>query len=132
MAGISYQLFGYELKCSDKIYCNWTNWFEIYYNLSTVAGAGTLLVAVAYSCFDKKNIKVIKITSPIIVFIYSILCLTGAILPNKFLISYEFLVLFSVPIYIAMLIINCYQYIMFKKMIYKYYMILWLLLFTIA
>ena len=131
LAGISYQLFGYELKCSGKEYCNWTNWIEVCYNLLTVAGGGTLLIAIAYSCLAKKWINFIKIIALIKVLIYFILCLIGAILPNKFLVSYEFLVLFVVPTYIILFILNCYQYAVSRKSIYKYFLILWLSLFTI-
>ena len=131
LAGISYQLFGYELKCADKEFCNWTNWFEIYYNLFTVSGAATLLIALSYSCFDKKWITLIKKIALLKVLIYFIFCLTGAIIPIKFLVSYEFLVLFVVPIYLVLAAFNCYQYIVSKENIYKYFLILWISLFTI-
>ena len=131
LAGISYQLFGYELKCSGKEYCNWTNWFEIYYNFSTVASAATLLIAIAYSCLSHRWIKLVKIIALIKVLIYFILCFIGAILPNKFLVSYEFLVIFAVPTYVVLFIINGYQYVISRKSIYKYYLILWLFLFII-
>ena len=131
LAGISYQLLGYELKCRSSDYCNWTNWFEIYYNLTTVIGAGTLLVAVAYSSMLKKWVKRVKIIALIQVFTYTLLCLIGAFTPIQFLISYEFLVIFSSPIYILFLFINGYQYLTYKKLIYKHYLILWVSIFTI-
>ena len=123
LAGVSYQLLGYELKCRSSDYCNWTNWFEIYYNLATVLGAGTLLVAIAYSSMSKAWIKRIKIIALIQVISYTLLCLIGAFIPIKFLISYEFLVIFSSPIYILFLFINGYQYLTYKKLIYKHYLI---------
>ena len=131
LAGISYQLFGFELKCSEQEYCNWTNWFEIYYNLTTVAGASCLLIAVGYSCFNSKWINLIKLIALIKFSTYSILCLLGAVLPNKLIISYEFLVMFSTPVYIIFLIINIYQYILTKEELYKYYSLTWSSLFII-
>ena len=131
LAGISYQLLGYELKCTASDYCHWTNWLEIYYNLTTVMGAGTLLIGVGYSCMNRYWINKIKLIAIIQVFIYSTLCLTGAFIPIQFLISYEFLVIFSSPIYILFLFINGYQYIKYKKPIYKFYSVLWISIFTI-
>jgi len=126
LAGISYQLLGYELKCAEKEYCNWTNWFEIFYNLFTVTGAGALLIAGGYSCFKKTWINFIKKIALIKVIIYFIFCIIGTIIPNKFLISYEFLVIFSIPIYIILFFINFYQYLLLKNIILKYYIKLWL------
>ncbi len=131
LAGLSYQLLGYELKCRSGDYCHWTNWLEVYYNLTTVIGAGTLLLAVAYSVMTKIWIKRMRIIALIQVILYSFLCLTGAFVPIQFLISYEFLVIFTSPIYVIFLFINGYQFFKYKDLIYKYYIILWISIFSI-
>ena len=131
LAGISYQLFAYELKCSGQEYCNWTNWFEVFYNITTVMGASCLLIGVAYSCFHTKWLRLVKIVAGLKLLIYLLICLIGAFVPNKFLISYEFLVIFSTPVYLLYLIINIYQYLNTKSSLFKYLSLTWISLFGI-
>ena len=50
---------------------------------------------------------------------------------NKFLISYEFLVIFSTPVYLLYLIINIYQYLNEKSLLFKYLSLTWISLFGI-
>jgi len=36
-AGISFQMFGYVIKCEGNEYCHLTSWWEIIYNILTVS-----------------------------------------------------------------------------------------------
>ena len=50
LAGTSYQLLGYELKCAGRVFCLWTNWLEVAYLMLQAASASAMLIAVAYAC----------------------------------------------------------------------------------
>lgn len=104
LAGISYQTFGYEIKCKGQLNCSWTSWYEIYYNIFTVAAAGMLLIAISYSWMEKPGQQRAKIYAYLTPLAYSILVLVGAILPNRLFVSFEFMILFSLPAYLFIFI----------------------------
>ena len=130
LAGVSYQAFGYELKCAGRTYCSWTNWWELSYELLTVAGAAALLIGVSYSCFSKKWQKICKVIAVVLTIAYFALILTGATKPDKFLVSFELMVLFTAPVYIVILIINTIQYLRNRDKLTGQLVIAWLLLFA--
>jgi hypothetical protein len=99
LAGVSFQAFGYEIKCKGQMDCSWTSWWEIYYNICTVAAAGALLVAISYSLMGKLGQQRAKIYAGCSTLLYSIITLVGCMLPNKLLVSFEFMILFSLPTY---------------------------------
>ena len=99
LAGVSFQALGYEIKCRGQIDCSWTSWWEIYYNISTVAAAGALLVAVSYSWMHKIGQQRAKIYAVCSTILYSIIIFIGCMLPNKLLVSFEFMIVFSLPAY---------------------------------
>jgi hypothetical protein len=96
-AGTSYQAFGYEIKCSGREFCTWTSWWEIIYELFSGPGMNAFLVACAYSNTEGKFRKNIIAYALFNTIFYCGLALYGAIVPIKFFVSFEFLMLTSTP-----------------------------------
>ena len=93
VAGISYQAFGAALKCTGSQACAWTNGVELFYMILTVLSINALLVA--YSGFTKHKVQAnLQRLALISVWGYTILQGIGMLLPVKFLLSYEFMLLF--------------------------------------
>lgn len=95
LAGTSYQAFGYEFKCRGYEYCLWTSWWEITYMICTVAGIGAALVGVAYAYFSRRARRYWSVYSIVSTSIYVIVVLTGVLLSNRFLLSFELMVIFA-------------------------------------
>lgn len=105
-AGISYQIFSYELKCAGRTVCLWTTPWEIVYLFLYVISVKLLVVAVSYTSVQKRTRKYYVGYAWVMGLIYSVILFTGIWLPNQFLISFELMVLFLVPSYILMFMIN--------------------------
>lgn len=124
LAGLSYQAFGYYLKCTIQEYCTFTNWVELLYMTFTVISINALLIAYSYLTKNKKvqrNLQNFAIGS---VVLFSIFQGVGIILPNQFMISYEGMLLFLSPNIIIMMWIN-YQNL--NEALHKQLWIIWLL-----
>ena len=129
-AGTSYQAFGYEIKCVGREFCTWTSWWEITYMIIQVASLNTMLIAVAYSCTTgtlRKSLIVYAYANTLIHFGTTVV---GATLPNKFMLSFEMLVLFSAPAFLMLLIINSWNYINYKKPMDQILLGAWAILLT--
>ncbi len=109
-AGTSFQAFGYMIKCAGKATCSLTGWWEVVYNVLTVGGAGALLIAISYTCMSAKGQKWSRIYALYSTSIYTVICLTGAFLPNAFLVSFEALILATLPAYFVIIGLNIFQY----------------------
>lgn len=88
-AGISYQAFGYELKCAGRTLCLFTSKFEIAYLLLTCFSIACFLLSAAYASARGNERRVLIRFAVIDCIVYTALLLAGAILPVRFLISYE-------------------------------------------
>jgi hypothetical protein len=106
LAGLSYQAFGYYLKCTSLDYCTFTNWVELLYMTFTVISINALLVAYSYLVNNKKVQDKLQNYAIISVVLYALFQGVGIILPNKFMISYEGMLLFLSPNIIIMMWIN--------------------------
>ena len=115
LAGTSYQAFGYELKCAGRELCIWSNWWEISYMSIQVASLNTMLAAVAFSCTQGKLQKWILVYAAVNTLIHFCITITGALLPNRFMISFELLVLFTIPAFIMYFSINGWRYAKYKN-----------------
>lgn len=109
-AGASFQAFGYMIKCAGKANCSLTSWWEVVYNILTVGGAGALLIAISYTCMPAKGQKWSRIYALCSTSIYTVICLTGAFLPNAFLVSFETMILATLPAYFVIIGLNIFQY----------------------
>jgi hypothetical protein len=114
MAGISFQAFGYMIKCSGREFCTLSSWWELGYNILTVAGAGALQYAVSLTFGSAGCQKMSKIYGVLSTFIYSIICLCGSYRPDAFLISFDLMIAFTSPSFIFIFFYHFYIF-TFKK-----------------
>ena len=101
LAGTSYQAFGYEIKCRAREFCSWTSWWEIAYMITTVIGVSALYVGVAYVLSPEKSRRTVKIYAFISNVGYLAIVVVGIIIPVRFLISFELMLIFVSPVYFA-------------------------------
>jgi hypothetical protein len=110
LAGTSYEAFSYQIKCAGREACIWTSWWEILYLLLSVASLDSMLIAEAYSC-TSGNLRRGLIRYAWVNFgVYLAILLIGSLVPVKFLISFELLILFLAPNVILFLILNGRRY----------------------
>ncbi|MGL5908058.1 MAG: hypothetical protein ACRCZA_15335 [Shewanella sp.] len=111
IAGTSYQAFGYEIKCARREACSWTSWWEIVYLIFQQVSMNAMTIAIAYSCTTGLFREVLIWASFALSIVYTISTLVGAFLPKKNLITFEFMILVSLPSFILFCILNTYRYI---------------------
>jgi len=109
-AGTSYQAFSYELKCAGQAECLWTSWWEIWYLILYVININITALAVAYSSAAGKLRKGIIIYSIVNTAIYLAVIISGTIIPDRFMVSFECMVMFVFPVYVLMFIVNIIRY----------------------
>lgn len=127
-AGISFQMFGFTIKCEGKEYCHLTSWWEIAYNILTVWASAALLMAIAYSFLNKNKQRLSKYYGLVLSIIYPVICIYGAVIPNQFLLSFECMILFTVPTYLFIIVFFVVLYFKNKNTIVKKYLSTWILL----
>jgi hypothetical protein len=110
LAGTSYEAFSYVIKCAGRSACIWTSWWEIVYLLFSVASLNAMLVAEAFTCAVGKLRRGLIVYAMVSMAAYSLVLLIGSLVPIKFLISFELLVLFGVPNLVIFLILNGMRY----------------------
>lgn len=101
LAGVSYQAFSFEIKCRGYDYCLWTSWWEISYMICTVAGVGAAFIAVAYSVLSFKARSAWTAYALASTLIYIGVSFFGIITANRFLISFEMMIIFVLIGFIA-------------------------------
>ena len=116
-AGISYQVFSYELKCAGQEVCLWTTPWEIVYLLLYVLSVKLLVVAVSYSCSSGKIRKYLQRYALIAGLLYLVIVSVGIWSPYQFLISFENMVLFLIPSYLIMFRLNLWNYYKTKRLL---------------
>jgi uncharacterized protein DUF6962 len=126
LGGTDYQALSYELKCSGREFCSYISWVEIYYYLVSIASINAMVIAVSYSSAEKTTKKFLTFYAVVNTIVYSALCLTGAIIPNRFLVSFEFIVFFTTPSYLILFVINSIRYYRLREKIDLSLMITWL------
>lgn len=113
IAGTSYQAFGYELKCARRETCSWTTWWEIIYLIFQQVSMNAMTVAIAYSCTTGIYREILIWYSAILSIIYTIVTFYGAFKPKKSLITFEFMMLASLPSFILFCVLNLVRYVMY-------------------
>lgn len=110
LAGVSYQAFSFEIKCRDYAYCLWTSWWEIGYMICTVAGVGAAFIAVAYAVLSHKARYFWTYYALISTLIYIGVVTLGTITANRFLISFEMMIIFVLAGFLAIAAHSLWQY----------------------
>ncbi len=126
VAGTSYQAFGYELKCRGQEYCLFTSNFELVYMLLTAYCINFLVVATGYTSTGSSGRKRLTRFALIDSLVYSLYMFVGAILPVKFLISYEGFMAFIGLNFILMFILNIRHYVRHKDILNRNLIIIWI------
>jgi len=96
-AGLSYQAFGYYLKCSGLTHCVFTDWVELLYMTLTVISINCILMAYASLMKNYKLYLLLKKVAFSSVAVYSLFQGIGMLVPVQFMLSYEGMLLFLSP-----------------------------------
>lgn len=115
LAGTSYEAFSYAIKCAGRQVCAWTSGWEIVYLFFSVASLNAMLVAEAFSCASGKLRRGLTGYALISTALYLLTLLAGSLLPRKFLISFELLILVGVPNLLIFLVLNGRRYARYKQ-----------------
>jgi hypothetical protein len=126
LGGTDYQALSYELKCAGKEVCSYISWVEIYYYLVSIASINAIVMGVAHSSAGKAMRRILPVYAVMNTALYSALCLTGAFIPNRFLVSFELIILFSTPSYVILFIINTIRYWKLREKMDLALMVTWL------
>lgn len=110
LAGTSYEAFSYALKCAGRPACVWTSWWEVGYLLLSVASVDAMLLAVAAACTTGRTRRALTIYAAANAAVYFVVVLAGALIPVKFLISFELLLIFAAPTILMFFILNGRRY----------------------
>ena len=114
-AGTSYEGFSYEIKCIGRVNCSWTSWWEVIYLMLSVASVNAMALAEAHSSAVGKWRRWLSLYAVVNLGLYIIVTLIGALIPIKFLISFELLLVFAAPSILLFFILNGWRYLKFRE-----------------
>lgn len=113
-AGVSYQAFGYEIKCAGRALCVWTSWWEVFYLILQAASMDAMLIALAYACAAGKARTALIVYAAANAAAYFAVAAVGALIPVRFMISFEMMILFSTPSLVVLFVICGMRYRRFR------------------
>jgi hypothetical protein len=93
----------------------WTSWWEIFYLIVSVWSVNAIVLAVANSSTTGGLRKLLSVYAFVSSIIYFIIVMVGAFIPVKFLISFEFLLVFAAPGILALFINSSVRYFKLKQ-----------------
>uniref|UniRef100_A0A7C3EEJ1 Uncharacterized protein n=1 Tax=Gracilinema caldarium TaxID=215591 RepID=A0A7C3EEJ1_9SPIR len=131
-AGISYQAFSYELKFAGREIGLWTSWWEIWYLMVFTVSMNFIVSAVAYSSTTSKLRKGLLIYAIANSLIYLAVVLSGALIPNQFLASFECMLFFTGPSFIILSIVNLAAWIKTKSLLDARLFLAWIGFFIVT
>ena len=114
-AGTSYQALSYELKCLGRSQCLWTNWLEIVYLACSVASINAMMVAQTFSCVPERYHSRLFSYALLHMTVYLIVLTIGTVVPVRFLVSFELMLVVAAPSVLFFLYINVARYRMTKN-----------------
>lgn len=109
LAGLSYQAFGYALKCSGLSACMFTDWVELLYMSFTVLSINAILMSYAALSHTFKTALALKRFALLSVIAYVIFQGIGMMVPVQFMVSYEGMLLFLSPNLVLFIMISYQQ-----------------------
>ena len=110
LAGTSYEAFSYQIKCAGRPACLWTSWWEIAYLFVSAASIDAMLVAHAWACTTGKWRTIFIRYAYLKTALYALILLVGTLVPVRFLISFELLLIISAPNILLFFIHNNLRY----------------------
>jgi hypothetical protein len=131
LAGTSYQIFSYEIKCAGRLFCLWTSMFEIVYLMLSVGSVNTMLMAQANLEEKDKPSRIMRRYAIANYYVFLIITIIGSIIPIQFLISFELMILMQAPTILFLLILNIRRYLQFDNRINFSLTIIWVSLILI-
>lgn len=123
-AGISYQAFGYYLKCSGLTRCVFTDWIELLYMSVTVISINCILMAYSSLMRNFKLAMLLKKIAFSSVALYALFQGIGMLVPVQFMLSYEGMLLFLSPNIIIFIFLS-YKY--RKETLHREMLNLWII-----
>jgi hypothetical protein len=123
LAGLSYQAFGYYLKCTGLTHCLFTDWVELLYMTVTVISINAILMAYASLMKSYKLALLLKKIALISVATYTIFQGIGMLIPVQFMLSYEGMLLFLSPNLIIFIVLSIQNR---KEALHKQMLTLWI------
>jgi hypothetical protein len=109
LAGTSYQGFGYAIKCAGRDTCAWTSWWEVTYLILTAWSIDAMVMAEGYACAVAAPRRALSTYATVNAVLYLLVVLVGALLPIRFLVSFELLVLVVAPGILVLLGLNAWR-----------------------
>lgn len=106
LAGTSYQLFSYVLKCQGRDLCLLTSGYEVAYSVTQALSISAMVAAVAYACTSgrlRRNLILYAIVNAVL---YCVVTLAGVMLPSAPLLSFTVLMLFALPGVVLVIVIT--------------------------
>ena len=97
LAGVSYQLFSYVLKCEGRDLCVLTNGYEVAYSVTQAWSVSAMVVAVAYACTLGRARKALIWYAVVNALLYCVVTAIGVLTPSAVLLSFTVLMLFALP-----------------------------------
>ena len=125
-AGTSYQAFSYEIKCRGREICSWTSGWEVLYLLFSVASVDAMMLAEAYIFAPGKWRKGLIGYALANIALYAVTLVAGVLSLNKFLISFELLLLVTAPSIVVLLALSIWRYAKFQDPMDLGLMITWI------
>jgi hypothetical protein len=140
-AGVSYQAFGYQIKCDGRGQCTWTSWWEVAYMLLSAPAMCCYLIACATCTANPKLRRSVLYYAGINTVVFVSLVLFGALVPVRFLVSFDFMGLVSTPGLLVLILLHGLSYrsegdmlnyyffrawVMFLGIILAYFWFMWL------
>jgi len=110
LAGISYQAFGYVLKCAGRDLCVLTDGFEVGYSVAQALSVGAMLTAVSYACATAGLRRGLIRYAALNAVLYGAISVAGVLMPNAVLLSYVVLMLFALPGILIVIVVSARRY----------------------
>lgn len=131
LAGTSYQAFAYEIKSAGREVSSWTSWWEVWYLLFTVASIDAMAMAVAHASTEGKARRRLSAYAAVNAAVYGVVCLAGAFIPDRFMVSFELMVLFTWPGYLVFFLVNARRHAKHHQRLDRVLVRAWVALFSV-